>query len=86
MAREKAAATMKKKRFDLKKQREMIARLKERQLAWVIHCDVPLDGRDDLRFRRSHALMWAYIEQHFTPIDVGWLGRGCALLERAKGA
>jgi hypothetical protein len=68
------------------KQREMIAELERQQLDFVLHCDIRLDGHDQWSFRRSHALVWAYIKETFVPLPVGWLGRGCALLERDSGA
>lgn len=52
-----------------KRQQEIIAALIAHQVNWVILADIPLDGRDELRFRNTHAAVWRYILSEFEPIE-----------------
>ncbi|MGD9819627.1 MAG: hypothetical protein AB7V04_13145, partial [Desulfomonilaceae bacterium] len=46
-------------------QRRMIARMRNLRLKLVIVGDIALDGREDLRFRNTHALVWDFIVENF---------------------
>lgn len=46
-----------------------IARIQEAEPGFVIVLDIALNGRDDLRFKHSHTLIYQYIVDHFTPIS-----------------
>ena len=55
------------------KQEDMIVRLKKNNVKWVILGDVALDGREDLRFKNTHRLLWRYINEAFEAVDVDGL-------------
>ncbi len=47
-----------------------IARFKESHVKWVILRDYALDGRDDLRFYRTNPLVFAYLRENFSPVNL----------------
>ncbi len=46
-------------------ERKEIERIKEAAPGFAIVFDLPLDGRDDLRFRNTHKLIYQYILENF---------------------
>lgn len=64
------------------RQHQLIAELQEQNVRWVILGDVALDGRDDLRFRFTHDLLWNYIMEHFEPVETEGLPGNYQLQER----
>jgi len=56
----------------LDQQEAMVSQLKAQNTTLVLLGDIPLDGRDDLRFRNTHRLLWQYINEHFA--EVNWEG------------
>lgn len=66
----------------MERQEEMIADLGKNNVQWVILGDVLLDGRDELRFRHTHALMWHYFVQNFDPVETDGLPSGYQLLRK----
>ncbi len=52
------------------RQKDMIARLRQQNVNWVILGDSPLDGRDDLRFRNTHPLVWNHFMDEFETVPV----------------
>lgn len=50
------------------RQRKMILELRNKNVNWVIIGDVLLDGRDDLRFKNTHPLVWEHLMQDFEAI------------------
>jgi hypothetical protein len=46
-------------------QRQEIERIKAAKPGLVLILDVPVDGRDDLRFRNTHALIEQYVRDNF---------------------
>jgi hypothetical protein len=48
-------------------QRQMIEELRRHNVRWAIINDAPLDGRDDLRFRHSHPLVWQFLCEQYHP-------------------
>jgi len=48
-----------------------IARLKTKSIGAVVLQDVAVDGRDELRFKNTHPLLQAYIDQHFDAVPLG---------------
>ncbi|HDZ90280.1 MAG TPA: hypothetical protein ENH37_06340 [Deltaproteobacteria bacterium] len=66
------------------RERKMIAELEEKNVNWVILGDVPFDGRDELRFRNTHHLLWRYITDHFEPVQADGLPGNYQLLKRKK--
>jgi hypothetical protein len=49
-------------------QREEIERLEADPPGFALIVDVPLDGREDLLFSRTHALVDRYLRDHLTPV------------------
>lgn len=49
-------------------QQAEIERIKEAQPAFAFILDIPLDGRDELRFRNTHPLINQYIMDHFKEV------------------
>jgi len=64
------------------RQKEMINDLKKKGVNWVILEDVALDGRDDLRFRNTHELLWKHINEDFDVVKVLDLPVNCQLMHR----
>ncbi len=56
-------------------QRTIIDDLERRGVNWALTRDFPRDGRDELRFRNTHARVWAYLEENFERIPTGGLDR-----------
>jgi len=46
-------------------QRDMLNQLRIQNTNWIILGDVPLDGRDELRFRNTHRLLWEYFNREY---------------------
>lgn len=46
-------------------QQKTIRRLKEKNVNWILIGDVALDGRDELRFRNTHNLIWDHFNSDF---------------------
>ena len=46
-------------------QHRMIVQMRNSKLKLLIVGDIALDGRDELRFRNTHALVWKYIVENF---------------------
>jgi len=52
---------------------------------WAIISDLALDGRDDLRFRNTHKLIWRYLVSEFEPVGIRGLPPSYWLLRRKGG-
>ncbi|HYD82299.1 MAG TPA: hypothetical protein VEC06_21040 [Paucimonas sp.] len=46
-----------------------IERIKRADPKWAIIMDIPLDGRDDLRFKNTHPILDKYIRDNFLPVS-----------------
>ena len=64
------------------RQREMIRDLEAQKVTWIILGDVPLDGRDELRFRHTHPLLWQYFLAHYQPVQAEGLPGHYQVLNR----
>ena len=64
-------------------QQAEIARLAAAEPGFVLIYDVALDGRDDLRFRNTHALIYQYVLEHFERVESA---NPAYLIFRAKAA
>ena len=62
-------------------QRGMIRDLEAANVNWVILGDIALDGRDELRFRHTHDLLWRYFIEEFELVEFRLSG-GYMLLHR----
>ena len=47
-----------------------IERIKASNPGFVLILDLPLDGREELRFRNTHPLTYKFILENFDPMDV----------------
>lgn len=65
-------------------QKKMIKQMELQNTNWVILGDVLLDGRDDLRFRNTHHLLWEYIYKNFSPVVFDGLPDNYQLLRRIQ--
>jgi len=65
-------------------QKQIIQDLESKPVRWALIDDVALDGRDELRFRNTHPLVWSYIESCFKTIPVVDIGQGRQLFRRVK--
>lgn len=66
------------------RQREMIRDLEVQKATWIILGDVPLDGRDELRFRNTHPLLWDYFLGQYQPVQAEGLPDNYQVLHRRK--
>ncbi len=66
------------------RQREMIKTLDAKNVKWVILGDIALDGRDDLRFRNTHNLVWKHLMSEFEPVSVVGLPNNYQLLHKSQ--
>lgn len=64
------------------KEKAMIDDLNAHNVRWVILGDIALDGRDELRLRNTHPLMWKYFQEEFRVVNGPGLPEGYALLQR----
>jgi len=49
-------------------QRQEIARLQAADPGFVLILEFPLDNRDELRYSRTHPVMFKYVEEHFLSV------------------
>jgi hypothetical protein len=63
-------------------QKETIARLESEGVTWALVLDEAIDGRDDLRFQNSNALVWAYLTRSFVRVEEPRLPPNYTLLRR----
>jgi hypothetical protein len=64
------------------RQGEMIARLRDERVNWAIIHDARLDGRDDLRFPKTHPILWKHLMDDFESIPTSDLPPSYYLLHR----
>ncbi|HLE17861.1 MAG TPA: hypothetical protein VI728_06220 [Syntrophales bacterium] len=63
-------------------EKKMIEELNVNNVQWVILGDIALDGRDELRFRNTHPLMWKYFNEDFRAVQGHGLPEGYELFKR----
>lgn len=63
-------------------QQKMIATLARQNTNWVLVADRPLDGREELRFKNTHSLLWAHLNSRFTLIEFEGLPSNYQLFKR----
>jgi hypothetical protein len=66
------------------RQLQMIDRLAKAHTNWALLSDVALDGRDELRFRHTHPLVWRYLETEFEPVEAPGLPANQQFLRRKE--
>jgi hypothetical protein len=68
------------------RQREMIAALDAQRVRWVLLTDVAVDGREELRFRNTHPLVWGHLVREFEAVPDVTLPRAHLFLRRRAPA
>jgi hypothetical protein len=68
--------------LSVEQQQNTILKLKEQNTNWVILGDIALDGRDDLRFRNTHSLLWKHFQIEFEEVPVAGLPQNYQLVRR----
>lgn len=66
-------------------QEELIADLERNGVDWALTRDVVQDGRDELRFCKTHDRVWAYLETHFDRVPAEDFGRDWDFWHRKSG-
>lgn len=64
-------------------QQAEIKRIKAADPGFVLVYDIPVDGREELRFRNTHPLIDQYVRENFTPVS-GITGNSAYLIYRSK--
>jgi hypothetical protein len=64
------------------RQKEMIQTLQEKQINWILVADIKLDNRDDLRFSKTHAVLWEYIQSNFKSVRIDGLPSNYEFMRR----
>jgi hypothetical protein len=67
-------------------QLKMIQDLKNNRVNWVILGDYKFDGRDDLRFRNTHKLVFEYIQNNYQIVKVDGLPKRYYLYHKKDGS
>lgn len=65
-------------------QHEIVGDLEKNLVNWALIQDAPQDGRDELRFRNTHALVWSYIEAQFEPLSIKGIGSTRQMYRRTR--
>jgi hypothetical protein len=68
----------------IEKQENIILQMKSANTEVAIIGDVPLDGRDDLRFKNTHPLLWSYINKNYSPVSGTGLPSNYQLMVRKR--
>ena len=66
------------------RQKEMISELKKKDVNWIVLGDIPIDGRNELRFRNTHNLVWQHFKECFEPVEFEGLSSEYQLLHRKR--
>ncbi len=66
------------------RQKEMIEELRKQNVNWIILGDVALDGRDDLRFKNTHPLLYQHFKDKFEVVANKGLPENYQLLHRRQ--
>ncbi len=64
------------------RQKDMIGNMDGKSVRWVILGSGTIDGREDLRFRNTHPLVWRHIMDAFEPVQGETLPGGYQLYRR----
>lgn len=64
-------------------QEQMIRALADKRVSLImIAPDATVDGREDLKFPRTHPLVWEYVQQNFQVMPQGGLPAGVLLYRK----
>jgi len=66
-------------------QKRIISALEEHNVQWAVVGDIPLDGRDELRFSRTYDMVWAYLQRNYELVDPLWNIPGYVFIHKRKG-
>ena len=64
------------------RQQQIVEQLREQSVNWVILGDIALDGRQELRFRNTHPLVWQEFSEQFEPLQSADLPENYQTLNR----
>lgn len=64
------------------RQTEEIGALEAKKVNWALVSDKAVDGRDALRFRNTHRLIWEYLTENFDPVEIADLPKGWRFMKR----
>ena len=64
--------------------RALLAEIDAANVQWVMLHDYALDGRDDLRFRNTNPIVFAWLRENFDPVPIPTLPRDMSVLRRAR--
>ena len=64
--------------------RALLAEINAAGVQWVMLHDYALDGRDDLRFRNTNPIVFAYLQKNFISVPVPTLPRDMTIWHRSK--
>lgn len=64
------------------KQRQIIGQIEERQVRWLLLGEGTIDGREELRFRSTHPLVWRHLMDAFVPVPGETLPGGYQLYRK----
>ncbi len=62
--------------------RALLAEIEAANVQWVMLHDYPLDGRDDLRFRNTHPIVFDFFRKNFAPVKIASLPPDMIALRR----
>jgi hypothetical protein len=69
-----------------REQQRMLRSIEDESVRLALVSDHPLDGRDDLRFSRTHPLVWTYLSAEFERLELPGLPRSFHVLCSEKRA
>lgn len=67
-------------------QRRMLCSIENEEVRFALVSDHPVDGREDLRFSRTHPLVWTYLSAEFERLELAGLPSFFYVLRRARHA
>ncbi len=64
------------------RQKEMIQEIEQKKVNWILLNNLPMDGKEELRFSNTHKLLWEYFNEHYQLLRVQGLPGNIYLLHR----
>ena len=64
--------------------RALLAEIETANVQWVMLHDYPLDGRDDLRFRNTHPIVFDFFRKNFEPVKIATMPPDMIALHRIQ--
>lgn len=54
---------------DLSGQQRYVRELRQQRVEWALVGNAPLDGRENLRYSRTHPMIWSYVIKNYEPVS-----------------